>query len=43
MALELEAALYIERVRRVPTKDNIADDPSRERVSHKHCSITQSV
>lgn len=28
MALELGTALYIKRV---PTKDNLADDPSRER------------
>jgi len=28
MAMELGAALYIKRV---PTKDNLADDPSRER------------
>ena len=28
MALDLEAALYIKRV---PTKENLADDPSRER------------
>ena len=28
MALDLDAALYIKRV---PTKENLADDPSRER------------
>ena len=33
MALEMETALYIKRV---PTKDNLADDPSRERYDLLH-------
>ena len=52
MALELEAAVYIQRV---PTKVNIADDPSQEIYDllhkkigvcvdlHRHCFITHVV